>query len=55
MALFVFQTVCDAMAFSHSRGAIHRDLKPANAVIRENSDVAAMKEAAAQAKEHIGG
>jgi eukaryotic-like serine/threonine-protein kinase len=31
--LRIFQKICDALAFAHSRGIIHRDLKPANIMI----------------------
>ena len=37
--LEVFLSVCNGMAFAHSRGVIHRDLKPANIMIGEFGEV----------------
>ena len=31
--LIIFQKICDAVSFAHSKGIIHRDLKTANAMI----------------------
>jgi serine/threonine protein kinase len=40
--LTIFQKVCDAVGFAHSKGVIHRDLKPENIMLGEFGQVLVM-------------
>jgi len=40
--LRIFQKICDAVAFAHSRGVLHRDLKPENIMVGPFGEVLVM-------------
>src|SRR5207253_859121 len=40
--LNIFQKVCDAIAFAHSKSVVHRDLKPENIMIGGYGEVLVM-------------
>jgi serine/threonine protein kinase len=42
MLVTIFQKICDAVAFAHSKGVVHRDLKPENVMIGSYGEVLVM-------------
>lgn len=40
--LQIFQKICDAIGYAHSKGVVHRDLKPANVMVGEFGEVLVM-------------
>ncbi len=53
--LDVFQQVCQAIDYAHSRGVVHRDLKPANIMVGDFGEVLVMDFGVAKLVESAGG
>ncbi|MEK6406673.1 MAG: serine/threonine-protein kinase [Acidobacteriota bacterium] len=52
--LRIFQKVCEAVAFAHTRGVIHRDLKPENIMVGPFGEVLVMDWGVAKVLSHPG-